>query len=198
MKRSMLWWLLAASLLLEGCMGGANTRLYSFPVVRDDEVSALGRTRGLLVVGPVNLAGEIDRPQLVVRRSASELEIRELDQWAGTLEDEVQKLMVGSLSKLLANERVVAFPWTGRDTIAYRLAIDVREMMATPGGEASLVMAGVLYNERSQTEVKWPPRTYRAAVPADAELADIVMIYRSLQLQAAEAFAQQLLPVMRR
>lgn len=187
-----------SALLLSGCMGGANTRLYGFPMVKDNEMPRLGRARGLIVVGPVSLNEEIDRPQLVIRRSASEVEIRERDQWAGTLEDEVRQLMIDSLRQSLDNQRVVPFPWTGSGSADYRASLEVREMTATPGGEAVLTVAWSIYNERSRKMVKLPADSYRSTVPSGVEPSEIVMIYRGLHMRAARDLAARLLGMMRR
>jgi uncharacterized lipoprotein YmbA len=87
---------LAGGLLL-GCAGGGLERAYGFSTVREQPAQRLGQMVGLVVVGPVRLSREIDRPQLVVQVTADQAEIRETDQWLGTLDDEIKRLYVERL-----------------------------------------------------------------------------------------------------
>jgi uncharacterized lipoprotein YmbA len=188
--RTLLWIAITLPLMV-GC-GSVSTRYYSFPDIKTQSIEPVGKIKGVIVVGPIGLRESIDRPQLVVRRSDTQLEVRERDVWASSLQQETQILLIDSLKQLLQNEKIVPFPWTGQEGAHYRLTPDIADMTAQPGEEAVLTLAWSIYNERSGKQHKLPTTSYRAPVKADANLDEMVKIYRSLHLRAARDVAQRL------
>jgi uncharacterized protein len=184
------YWMLLLAALLAGC--GGSTRYYTFPNVREDGKEPLGRVQGVVVVGPINLNPDIDRPQLVVRRSPTQLEIRERDLWAGSLQQEIQRQTIDGLGRLLHSDKVVPFPWSGSESASYRVSLEVLELSATPGGQARLVLAWSIYHERSRKQLRLETEEYSAPVPADSDLDTIVRLYSGLQQQAVRALARRL------
>jgi uncharacterized lipoprotein YmbA len=187
--------MLLLSLALVGC-GASNSRYYTFPNVKDSDMTRLGRVNGVIVVGPITLNEEIDRPQLVIRRSPTQVEIKERDFWAGSLQQEIQQQVIGSLSKFLDSDKVVPFPWLGAEGATYRVSLEVMDMTATPGGEAELALTWSIYNERTRKQIKLQTLDYRAMVPADADLDVIVRIYSQLQQRAVRDLAQRLVQLV--
>lgn len=184
-------WVLPITLLLTAC-GSVNSRYYAFPGVDDVNMAQVGRVKGVIVVGPITINEDIDRPQLMIRRSDTRVEIKENDLWASTLEQEIQKLTIAALGKLLVNDKLVPFPWTGSEQAAYRVSLEVLDMSAMPGNEATLSVSWSIYNEEGRDLVKLPADHYRAPVSAAANLDEIVKIYQGLLLRASRDLAQRL------
>jgi uncharacterized lipoprotein YmbA len=179
------------TLLLAGC-GSVDTRYYAFPGIQDEDMALVGQVKGVIVVGPITIDEDLDRPQLMIRRSDTRMEIKENDLWANTMEQEIQKLTIAALSKLLANSKLVPFPWTGSEAAAYRVSMEILEMSAMPGNEAVLTVSWSIYNEGTRKLEKLPAANYRAPVSANADLDEIVKIYQGLLLRASRDLAQRL------
>ncbi|QFY90740.2 membrane integrity-associated transporter subunit PqiC [Magnetovirga frankeli] len=187
---------LIQALALTGCMAGANTRFYSFASVRPSEMVpvAAARRSGVWVVGPVKLYEEIDRPQLVIRRSVSQVEISELDQWAVSLEQGISRLLIEALGTQFPGRQLAAFPWTGREPVALRISPEVRQLSVTPGGEMVLTLVWALYDPKGDRLNRLEPQSYRQAAAADIGPEQLVQGYRELLLQAVRDLAPRLKP----
>jgi len=84
--------LLSALALLAGC--GATSR--SFYVLTADGPAPAGGGTGI-GVGPVVLAEYLDRPNLVVARSANQLAVAEDHRWAGDLSSSIARVTLRKL-----------------------------------------------------------------------------------------------------
>jgi hypothetical protein len=87
-------------------------------------------------VGPVRLPGYLDRPQIVTRRGAEEIDLAELDRWGEALADGVPRTIADTIGALMPNERIAFFPWTG--TVQYQVLIDVNRFDGPLGGDVVL------------------------------------------------------------
>ena len=117
-RRTILWFLAAAGLLLlTGCVSpnAQQTRFYRLnPEGGSGLTSETGGQAVLqpeLGVGPVNIAGYLDRPQLINRIDPYRLQLRDFDYWAGTLQDNVLSGLVDALQGCLGRDQVIAYPW---------------------------------------------------------------------------------------
>lgn len=185
--------LLALVLPLAGCLG-SDTRYYSFSAIKAGEVKpvAVAADSGFWVVGPVKLYEEVDRPQLVVRRSDSQVEIRERDLWAGSLEQGIARLLVDGLGYQFPGRQLVNFPWTGRGSVALRISPEIRQLSATPGQEMVLTLVWTLYDPRTDRLRKLEAMSFRRPAPGDISSDQLVLGYRSLFVQAVRALAPHL------
>jgi uncharacterized lipoprotein YmbA len=187
---------LSAGSLLLGCAGSGLERAYGFSSVREQPAQRLGQMVGLVVVGPVRLNREIDRQQLVVQVTADQAEIRETDQWLGTLDDEIKRLYVERLGQHVQGAKVVAFPWLGTEAVRYRIGLEVLDMKVMPGAQARLRLRWSLYDEQTEKELQQPATEYSAKLSAKADLTEIVRIYQELHSRAALDMAKGLLALV--
>ena len=182
--------------LLTACGGTVNTRYYSFPGINPAHMSSIGHYDKIIVVGPITLHEAIDHPQLMIKRSETKTEILENDRWANSLEKEVQKLAISSMSRMLGSSKIMAFPWTGTEQAAYRVSLEIIEMSAMPGKEALLTVSWTIYNENTLDQTKLPATDYRGPVSESAELEEIVKIYQGLHLRSIRDLSKKLLVTM--
>ncbi|MBS1138077.1 MAG: hypothetical protein H6R11_2031, partial [Proteobacteria bacterium] len=63
-----------------------------------------------VAVGPITVPEAVDRPQIVVRLSPSQVEISELHRWAAPLKSEIPRVIAEHLTRLLDTARVWAYP----------------------------------------------------------------------------------------
>ena len=183
--------------LLTACGGTVNTRYYSFPGINPAHMASVGQYDKVIVVGPITLHEAIDHPQLMIKRSETKTEILENDRWANSLEKEVQKLAIDSMSGMLGSSKIMSFPWTGTEQAAYRVSLEIKEMSAMPGKEAVLTVSWTIYNESTLDQAKLPASSYRGPVGKSVELEEIVTIYQGLHLRSIRDLSKQLLQTIR-
>jgi uncharacterized lipoprotein YmbA len=124
---------------LGGCAGTKPAKFYtlnslSAPGERSGAVSA---ERGIAVaVGPVAIPDYLDRPQILTRSGPRELKLAEFDRWAGSLEQDVSRVLTENLSGLLAPDNVTVLRWGGDAypfPAKYRVGVDMTRFEGTIG-----------------------------------------------------------------
>lgn len=135
---------LLAAVVLAGCGRSTPIRFYDLSplAVSHQESAGLAEERSgrTVVVGPVEVPAALDRPQLVRRLGANEVELLEFDQWASPLKDALPRLLVDNLAALLEGDGVQVIPWQGAHTSGHpRLSVRIVSLDATLGQGVSLV-----------------------------------------------------------
>ena len=101
--------------LLAGCASSPPSKFYQLSPLQNR--TAFTRDASLekivtIAVGPIRIPDYLDRPQIVTRAGRNELRLSEFDRWAGSLENDVTRVLVEDISILLPTERFSAVPWT--------------------------------------------------------------------------------------
>lgn len=130
--------LLAAGIaaLAAACVqSSAPTRYYALsalpPTAQDRKPLVIG-------VGPVAMADYLERPQIVTRSTAMELQLHDFDLWVETLETIFPRTLGDNLSNLLATDRVVLMPAPREVRLDYQVEVDVLRFDAMRPGEVTL------------------------------------------------------------
>jgi len=76
-------------------------------------------------VGPLRLAQYLDRPQLVQGTADGELRVAEFERWAGSLAEELMRVISANLAVQLGSEGIYAYPWPRAVHPDYRLQLEV-------------------------------------------------------------------------
>jgi uncharacterized lipoprotein YmbA len=84
-----------------------NAHLYVLNDLTPDEADSIG-SQSTVLVGPISLPGQIDRPQLVVREGAYQVSISELERWAVPLKEALPELLARRLTTDSGHRRFVA------------------------------------------------------------------------------------------
>jgi uncharacterized lipoprotein YmbA len=128
---------LVTALLAAGCLGGtAPTRFY---VLAPVDGPAVAGARPLTVgIGPVAVAGYLDRPQIVTRPAADKIDLGEFDQWGEPLRDGISRVLAEDLSRQLPAAKISVFPWRGVDGVRYQVLVDIMRFDGPAAGETSL------------------------------------------------------------
>jgi len=90
-------------------------------------------------VGPVILAGYLDRPQRVTPIASNQLRVDEFERWGGGLERNVATVMAENLSRLLGTDGVVTQPWGSTVPIGFQVAIELRRLDLGLDGQVHLL-----------------------------------------------------------
>ena len=139
---AVLWVIIIAG--ASGCARPPDTRFYVLtPLPATERARDVPAGRPPLVgLHPVTLPEQLDRPQIVTRVGANQLQLAEFDQWAAPLRDSFTRVLAENLSILIPTERVPVFPWW--PPVEYEVAVDVVRFEGTLGGECSLVASWTL------------------------------------------------------
>lgn len=89
-------------------------------------------------IGPVRLAGYLDRPQLVTRRSDRELRISEVSLWAEPLAESFARALAANLAGLCACPDTAVFPWPEQTPVSHRIRLEILRFDSGPDRQARL------------------------------------------------------------
>ncbi len=144
-------------MILTGCASSPASKFYQLnPVQNTTSVTSDGSPDQIQVIaiGPVRIPDYLDRPQIVTRSGKNELKLSEFDRWAGSLESDVNRVLVEDISSLLPADRFSVVRWTpyleSQVPASYRVEVLVERFEGTLGDSALLkVQWGVLSKDRS-------------------------------------------------
>ena len=84
-----------------------------------------------VIVGPVSIPAEVDRPQFTVQVAPNRVAVDEFNRWAAPLSDNIARAVAGDLAVLLGTPRVATSPASFE--AAYRVSISVQLFESVPG-----------------------------------------------------------------
>jgi uncharacterized lipoprotein YmbA len=111
-----------------GCTS-ASSRFYTL----NSTATSDGATNSNLavIVGPVSIPAEIDRPQFTVQVAPNRVAVDEFNRWAAPLSDNIARAVAGNLAVLLGTPRVATIP-VNFDA-AYHVSISIERFESVPG-----------------------------------------------------------------
>ena len=126
------------SLLLNACGSSPPVRYFSLSTTTaggedGDDAVVLG-------LGPLRIAGYLERSQIVTRGSGAEVKVDEFSRWAEPLTIAIHRVVSTDVDNMIDGVIVVAFPFESvvRTQVDYRLLGDVVRFDADPGGRVIL------------------------------------------------------------
>jgi hypothetical protein len=125
---------LALALLACACASTPPPRYYVLEAIRAADVPA---TRLSVLVEPVTVPAEVDRPQIVRATQANEVAIEDLHRWAAPLQDNVAEVLAADLAAQLGT-RDVATSQELRRAYGYRVSVAIRGFESRLGEDARL------------------------------------------------------------
>ena len=129
----------ATALLTAGGCSSA-TRYYTLSRVESAvPISARAASSAWIGIGPVELPDYVDIPQIVIRTGANTLEQATFDQWGGSLDDMIPRVLVDDLALRLPADHFVSFPQAGDMAVDYRVPVSISQFDVTTTGEAVVV-----------------------------------------------------------
>ncbi len=132
----------AASLLLTACFGPGTTRttrLFVLNATATAPASSGGASDLRLGVGRISLPELLNRPQIVTRTSANEVQLAGFSQWAEPLEQSIPRVLSEDLARLTGTDRVAVYPWPTQLKVDLMVEIAIVRFEGDADGEVSLV-----------------------------------------------------------
>lgn len=129
----------AAFLPLAGCASSPPTKLHVLAVEPEAPLPGAERRPPLVVgVGPVEVVDYLERPELVLRRGRTSLELAELDRWGERFEVMFGRILRESLARLLATDAVFELPSDREFQPDWRITLQLLRFEAQDGREVEL------------------------------------------------------------
>lgn len=120
---SLLLWLVCISLLTACSSSKHSTRFYALTPIEQSVKVALPNLS--LGIGPVQIPRLLRRPQLVVRKNATEIELVEGHQWGGSLREDISNTLSRSLASSAGLETVKTYPWKYNEQPNYQVQLKI-------------------------------------------------------------------------
>ncbi len=128
-----------------GCAGSKPARFYTLSPLSapGDLPKSSQAAQGIAVaIGPVAIPDYLDRPQIVSRSGPREVRLAEFERWAGSLEEDVSRVLAENLSVLLVQDNVTVFRWN-RDAYPlpakYLVGVEIMRFDGTVGDSVHFV-----------------------------------------------------------
>ncbi|MCI0400956.1 MAG: PqiC family protein [Gammaproteobacteria bacterium] len=128
-------------MVIQGCARTPPTNFYLLTPVPENEPDRTAAQQGLdISVGPVELPGYLDRPQIVTRTGENALQLAEFDRWAEPLQGHFARILAENVSILLPTDRVTSFPDVAGTPIDFRIPVQVTQFERDAEGRAVLTV----------------------------------------------------------
>jgi len=91
----------------------------------------------VLGLGPIRVAGYLDRPSLMTRIDANRVQPSNTDLWAAPITQSVTSVLVENLATLLAPRQIIVYPWYSTANVACQVRVDIRRLERRSDGGVS-------------------------------------------------------------
>lgn len=186
---------LLAALLLTGCAGTSHqTQLYLLTPLRPDAAQPqdTAQQSPLRVgIGPVEWPLYLERSQIVTRKSRTELEIADFDQWAEPLRNNFNRVLKENLTQLIPTDSVVGFPWRRELALDYQVRVEV--IRFDRGEDGNCVLSARWGVQRpGDTDLLAQRRVSYQQTPASGSYADTVAAMNATLAQMSRDIATEI------
>ncbi len=153
---------LALAVLLCACGSTAPSRFYTLsPVAVNAPMDRDPLPQGGLTVGvgPVGIPDYLERPHIVTRSGENGLELAEYDRWAGSLKQDIMRVLIQDLTALLPPGASVV-SWKRGIPVDYRVAVEVTSLDVVPGQSVLLRGQWAIFGSEPKTPLTLRTRTF--------------------------------------
>ena len=153
----------------EGCTTSPNSRF--FTLVPQPAAPSAGRSPATVAAKPVELAKYLDRPQIVRRSDAYELQISDLEHWGEEMRDMVTRVLIENLTLRLPASQVVGASGSLTIRADVTVEVDISRFDADQNGQVFLDARSAVQREGRRPSV-WSDRI--TVQPASPSITDLV------------------------
>ena len=133
--------------ILAGCASSPSSKFYQLTSTQNRTFVTRDASPDqdlIVAIGPVRIPDYLDRPQIATRLGRNELKFSEFERWAGSLEDDINRVLVEDISSLLPADFFPVVRWTpfleSQMPASYRVEVLVDRFEGTLG-DSVLLMA---------------------------------------------------------
>lgn len=137
--------LLILTTLLAACsvVGGSNAKVTYHTLSTSMTLGSVATDKSSRIqsvgIGPLKLPSLLDRKGYVVREDANTVQVRELHEWGGELQDEFLTTLTQQVQNRLPRTRVQRIPWEITQTPRYQVSLVVTQFDGQAAKEAVLI-----------------------------------------------------------
>lgn len=142
-----------ASLQACSMVGGKDIRFYSLLSLAEAPENATIPSDVKIGIGPIYLPKALKRPQLVVRKSPTELTLAESHQWVGSLREDVIRVVGENFARQLNTSELENFPWKQSFKPDYQIRVNIERMDGQLGGQVRLKARWRLFKNNKMIHV---------------------------------------------
>jgi hypothetical protein len=147
--------LLLAAVVLAGCSSPPKTSFYTLTPAAAPARAESKAPAYSVAIGSVGIPESLDRPQVVLRTGANQLQISEFERWAGPLKSEIALAIAENLKPLLGGASVFTYPQGMSADVT--VSVDVQRFDSALG-------------EAATVEVLWQVRPVKGAARSGRSL----------------------------
>lgn len=92
-----------------------------------------------LGLGPIGFPAYLERPQMVTRVGANEINLSEIHRWGAPLEDTFARVLAQNLAEVLGTLQVTPYPWYSTQELDYAIRIEVIQFDVDQEGSGRLL-----------------------------------------------------------
>jgi uncharacterized lipoprotein YmbA len=178
--------IMAMTAVMAGC-ASAPSHFYTLNATATGGGEALADC--VVVVGPLTVAGAVDRPELATVASANQMEFDEFDRWAEPIGENIASAVSANLGTLLGTVHTASAPVPGMGP-AYHVAMRIEhfEQVRGTGKMAGEALVEVLWTLRTPADrsVRSERSVIREPVATDDSEALVAAYSRALADVSAE------------
>ncbi|MFT6558878.1 membrane integrity-associated transporter subunit PqiC [Sneathiella sp.] len=142
-------------------------------------------------IGPVEIPGYVDRPQMVTIGSGNTLVVADLHHWAEPVQESVKRVLIENVSTLLRPQQVFAYPANFHPSAnSLQVSIEIREFIQDDTGMAKLTVSWNVKRLLDNTLlIRNAARFEQASVTNDysAYAADMSKLLRQLSVEIVKS-----------
>jgi uncharacterized protein len=169
---------LLLAILLQGCASSAPVRFYTLAPMKEAVTygrDPVAQPRFTVGVGPVEIPDFLERPHIVTRNGGNEMIMAEYDRWAGSLKQDITRVLIEDVSAYLAPGASV-FSWKRSIPLDWRVAVEVTRLDITPGREVVLGAQWILFAGDRKAPLKLRGQTFTEPLEGKDISAAVAMI----------------------
>lgn len=133
---------LSVLLLLAGCATPASppTRFFVLSSLAQGEPGlATATTPGVILeIEPVEIPQYLNRPEIVIRAGGNRLQLERMNQWGGDFKEDLGRVTLENLSRLLRSDRVILLPNKTDQSAQFRLTTSINRFEPDETGQVLL------------------------------------------------------------
>jgi uncharacterized lipoprotein YmbA len=154
-------------LVAAGCVSVGKTGPSTFYVLDSDTgAPASGGATGVAVeVRSVKLPELLERPQIVVQKTANQIEIAETQRWAESLDLGIARVVAENLTVLVPTDRVYLTPRVGSPSVDCQVLIEIARFNLVAEGDVVLRARWTLLAGDGMTVLADRTSEFRQAMP---------------------------------
>lgn len=167
-KQKLIYIICTGLLLLTGCFGGMSPTSSFFILSFDSSLPIISPMKTSVGVWPVQVPDFLDRPQIVLNKTTTQLNISEINRWSEPVALITQRALIENLQHQLPNSYVQTKGYDN-NRFKYLVRVEIINMSGILGQTADLSVWWILENNAGQeiTRVRFEESTTCGKTYAD-------------------------------